>query len=38
MIVMRQKLLALPLSIGNHFGDGEVPIWEVIEYAKLPGE
>jgi hypothetical protein len=34
MIVMRQKLLALPLNIGNHFGDREVPIREVVEYAK----
>ena len=34
MITMRQKLLALPLSIGNRFGDREVSIWEVVEYAK----
>ena len=34
MITMRQKLLALPLNIGNHFGDREVPIREVVEYAK----
>jgi hypothetical protein len=34
MIAMRQKLLALPLNIGNHFGDREVPIREVVEYAK----
>ena len=34
MIAMRQKLLALPLNIGNHFGHREVPIREVVEYAK----
>jgi hypothetical protein len=34
LIAMRQKLLALPLNIGNHFGDREVPIREVVEYAK----
>ena len=34
MIAMRQKLLALPLNIGNHFGDREVPVREVVEYAK----
>ena len=34
MIAMRQKLLALPLNIGNRFGDREVPIREVVEYAK----
>jgi hypothetical protein len=34
MIAMRQKLLALPLNIGNHFGDREVSIREVVEYAK----
>jgi hypothetical protein len=33
-IAMRQRLLALPLNIGNHFGDREVPIREVVEYAK----
>ena len=33
-IASRQKLLALPLNIGNHFGDREVPIREVVEYAK----
>ena len=33
-ITMRQKLMALPLNIGNHFGDREVPIREVVEYAK----
>jgi hypothetical protein len=31
---LRQKLLALPLNIGNRFGDREVPIREVVEYAK----
>ena len=34
MITMRQKLLALPLNIGNRFGDREVPIRKVVEYAK----
>jgi hypothetical protein len=34
IIAMRQKLLALPLNIGNRFGDREVPIREVVEYAK----
>src|SRR6516164_1445264 len=34
MITIRQKLLALPLNIGNHFGDREVPIRVVVEYAK----
>jgi hypothetical protein len=34
MIAMRQKLLSVPLNIGNHFGDREVPIREVVEYAK----
>jgi len=34
MIAMRQKLLALPFNIGNRFGDREVPIREVVEYAK----
>jgi hypothetical protein len=34
MIGMRQKLLAFPVNIGNHFGDREVPIREVVEYAK----
>jgi hypothetical protein len=33
MIAMRQKLLALPLNIGNRFGDREVPIREVVEAA-----
>jgi hypothetical protein len=33
-IAMRQRLLALPLNIGNHFDDREVPIREVVEYAK----
>ena len=34
MITMRQKLLALPLSIGNRFGDREVSIREVVEYSR----
>jgi hypothetical protein len=34
LIATRQKLLGLPLKIGNHFGDREVPIREVVEYAK----
>jgi hypothetical protein len=34
MITMRQKLLRLPLAIGQHFGDRDVPIREVVEYAK----
>ena len=34
VIAMRQKLLSLPLNIGNRFGDREVPIREVVEYAK----
>ena len=33
LIAMRQKLLALPLRIGNRFGDREVPIREVVQYA-----
>ena len=33
-IAARQKLLALPFNIGNRFGDREVPIREVVEYAK----
>ena len=31
MITMRQKLLRLPLAIGQHFGDRDVPIREVVE-------
>ena len=34
MITMRQKLLRLPLAIGQHFGDRAVPIREVVEYAR----
>ena len=34
MIVTRQRLLRLPLAIGQHFGDRDVPIREVVEYAK----
>ena len=34
VIVTRQKLLRLPLAIGQHFGDRDVPIREVVEYAK----
>ena len=34
LIATRQKLLGLPLKIGNRFGDREVPIREVVEYAK----
>jgi hypothetical protein len=34
LVAIRQKLLALPLSIGNRFGDRKVPIREVVEYAK----
>ena len=34
LISMRQKLLGLPLRIGNRFGDREVPTREVVEYAK----
>ena len=34
MISMRQKLLAFPLNIGNHFGDRPVPIREVVQYTK----
>jgi hypothetical protein len=33
-MVTRQKLLRLPLAIGQHFGDREVPIREVVEYAR----
>jgi hypothetical protein len=34
VIATRQRLLSLPLNIGNRFGDREVPIREVVEYAK----
>ena len=34
MIVTRQRLLRLPLAIGQHFGDRDVPIREVVEYAR----
>src|SRR5262249_7168993 len=34
LIAMRQKILALPRLIGNRFGDRDVPIREVVEYAK----
>src|SRR6516225_7899197 len=34
MIVTRQKLLRLPLAIGQHFRARDVPIREVVEYAK----
>jgi hypothetical protein len=34
VIAIRQRLLSLPLNIGNRFGDREVPIREVVEYAR----
>jgi len=34
MIVTRQRLLRLPLAIGQRFGDRDVPIREVVKYAK----
>jgi hypothetical protein len=34
VIAIRQRLLSLPLNIGNRFGDRQVPIREVVEYAK----
>ena len=34
LVSMRQKLLALPLKIGNRFGNREAPMREVVEYAR----
>jgi hypothetical protein len=34
MIPLRQKILAISSKIGNHFGDREVPVREVVDYVR----
>jgi hypothetical protein len=34
MITMRQKILTIPSSTGNRFGDRDVPIREVVAYLQ----
>ena len=34
MIPLRQKILAIPSKIGNHFGDRRVPVREVVDYVR----
>jgi len=34
VIPMRQKLLAIPSKIGNHFGDHQVQTRQVVEYTR----
>jgi len=30
----RQRLLAIPSKVGNHFGTREVPVREVVDYLR----
>jgi hypothetical protein len=34
MIPLRQKIMAISSKIGNHFGDSEVPVREVVDYVR----
>jgi hypothetical protein len=34
MIPLRQKIMAISSKIGNHFGDSEVPVREVVDYFR----
>ena len=34
MIPLRQKILGIPSKLGNHFGDHEVPVREVVDYVR----
>ena len=34
MIPLRQKILGVPSKLGNHFGDREAPVREVVDYVR----
>ena len=34
MIPLRQKILGIPSKLGNHFGDREAPVREVVDYVR----
>ena len=34
MIPLGQKILGIPFKLGNHFGDREVPVREVVDFCR----
>jgi hypothetical protein len=31
---LRQKILGIPFKLGNHFGDGRVPVRKVVDFCR----